>query len=271
MYIYTKLFTLFVATITVRCRIYNGICQIQNQTVNLASKNGFHYRSVFQIPLEKFEQEVYFFPTRLDQAMHLLVNHPFSIIIPRMSPKNKRFNHRFGIHVGNATNANRMEVRKIVNSKLKFICEVNRDIKTMIFVNRDAVLIFGCVDMLETNEHEEALWLFVNYFNGGHNNSQLVNSPELFNVYKQWAIEQLKFINSSIPQSDFNLYFSNDKIKYTNESYHFENGIVCPVRKHNFVVTYSHFWKRIALFGFGIAVGILLVITVLIYRIPDKK
>lgn len=186
--------------------------------------NGIEYYAIFQIPLEKYQQEVYFYPTNFNQSVRLVVIDQ-RLFIVSFEPLQVNILKRKLFMFHNETNVIKMEVVSLPGLRLD--CEVNKPVTTLTFYHEDVYVIWGCVDLEGTNQHEETLWFF--------GNSRKIVEDEIgsealnkFAEYGQWAIDQLKSHNSAISQTDFDVFFNKINHKYFPRKYNVDFPLQCP-------------------------------------------
>lgn len=212
------------------CKVYSGKCKETHsiQTTKLIPEGPFF--SVFQIPLQIYQQEVYFFPSHEGQTLQLYAMnsyYPIAFIDPWY---HEISGFRPAIYFNNETMRNEMFISnwKIRPFTYVNLCEVNKDISIMVFAYLDAVLLWACVNLEETNQHEETLWLFVkNYDQNLTAMAGIKNTMGYFEKYKPWVVKQLKNI-SSIRNANFEYYFQKKKNHYLKVSSDLVEIARCP-------------------------------------------
>lgn len=212
MLIFTWCFFIFVSFSFSSSRIYNGSCPNLSMTINpnLFNSPFKGFGLVSQIPLEEYKQEVYIFPTHETQKVSLTIYKTF-MTINFQAPNLKNKDLRIGLQFPNENNETILAMFYIKDDTVLFNCRINENIATAVFNTSEAVLIWGCLNLEGSEQHEEALWLFVKE---GFKKSTVLAKNGFFDAYKNWAVEKLRSHDSSIPQTDFDFFFHEKKDKY---------------------------------------------------------
>lgn len=209
-------------------KIYEGKCKNINSIESVAKVPFGLYWAAFSIPFEAYQQDTYFFPNRDNQSAEvysMAENYPMFFLLMTYSTSNSL---RVGSYFNKITRKNELFVvhwRESFDNK--YMCEINKDISTLVFAYSDAILIWGCVDLQGTNQHEETLWLFVkNYEQNKTAMAAFKEAVGLFAKYKEWTMEQLKEI-SSIPKIDFDYFFEEKKCLYMKDIFQLSGQLQC--------------------------------------------
>lgn len=223
----TGLLSLVVSIIYVQqtyCVIFEGSCKCdQKEFTNLTFLN--FNTPVFQAPLENYQQPFYFFPTENEQtASFFFENTEMFINLRDPTYECKYLN---GLRVNNKTQ--RLEFHVVEKlSRTKIVCIQPTDLIVNILSNNDLVLVWGCVNLLNSSKHDETLLVFLRT-----TSMSSKFHTELMAPVKSQALKQLHGL-SNLSESDLNhIYeaeFSNNHIQWMKEisSRHCNNIQQCP-------------------------------------------
>lgn len=209
-------------------KVYSGKCKDTHSLQIKTLFKGTNFEAVFQIPLAIYQQEVYFFPTQDNQALQFI---PLNSYFP-MALLNANFNSsnslRPAIYFNNETMRNVLFFSTLKQHKFVSVCEINKNISTLLFGELDSVLLWGCVNLNESNQHEETLWFFVESYDNNVTAKTIINTTSgYFEKYKPWIMKQLEKV-SSIPEADFDYYFQNEKHLYFKPPSNLQERAQCP-------------------------------------------
>lgn len=163
------------------------------------------YKILFQIPFEKFEQQFYFFPTSDNQTVFVATSNEFIFFIPKRSLNRLRV----GLKYNNTTRKNEIVVidPQIIPPKVE--CVINAGISAVVFVASDVAMVWGCVDLRGSNQHEESLWVFIDAMHPINSSTRLY----YLRKYASWALKQLQNI-SAVTETDMERFVDWDIENY---------------------------------------------------------
>lgn len=197
-------------------KVFDGECPNLKSEFAVKFEQSETYMSVAQLPFESIKPEVFFFPTNAAQFSSVYMHVTDTMIV--WFPTFLACNFVGGLHIdqGSMQSTLAMMSVKPVGRRPQFKCLLNTNISSSVWSFESAILVWGCVNLVGMETHEEALWLFVNE----NERKNMTFSKFLINKHIHWMSGQLQAKSSRINLSDLN-YHSLNFFKDTLEA--FEN------------------------------------------------
>lgn len=246
-HLFLRIFPLLVSWISLySCKVYDGKCKNTDPSKAFKTLPNGLYWTAFQIPLQSYQQEVFFFPTCENQITRLYSDGK-DFPMAFLDPWENSLSHRLHLAIYFNVESSRYEMFvttwSAVLRRYTKDCLINKEFSTAIFAHLNAVLLWGCVNLDLPNKHEEALWLLVKEDQTiSKAFSEIRDTDRYFERYKGWVFWALRNI-SSIPEDELDFYFLNERKIYKKKNSKSEENFQCPKSEsrslHYFIICVS--------------------------------